>query len=338
MASGTSGLRRLGFTLIELLVVMAVIAILIALLLPAVQRAREAARRVQCANNLKQIGLALQNYESHASVYPPSSVLAGTGTTVTWLNGWSVHGRILPLLEKSALFNSINYNTSYRDPVNTTVSAEQVTMFLCPSEYNRDLNNAPFGKAGVTNYGFNIGDWYVWGGFSGPKGRSSFYPNVSRKVTEFVDGTSKTLMAAEVKTYQPLRRCNRQLAVSDPNNIPSPNADHMTVAPDYGDTTCSLGSGHGAWSDSNAHETGMTTAWSPNRFTGAPGIPDLDLESRLLSQGGPTFAAITARSHHTGGVNALFADGTVRFISSSIDAIIWRALGTIAGGETPDQF
>jgi prepilin-type N-terminal cleavage/methylation domain-containing protein/prepilin-type processing-associated H-X9-DG protein len=322
---------RKAFTLIELLVVMAVIGILVALLLPAVQQAREASRRVQCANNLKQIGLALQNYESLARVYPPSSVLAGTGTTVTWLNGWSVHGRILPLLDKSALFNAINFNTSYRDPVNATVSAQRVAMYLCPSEFRRELNTAPFGQAGVTNYGFNIGDWYVWGGFSGPIGRSSFYPNVSRKISEFTDGTSKTLMAAEVNTYQPLRRCNRQLAVNDPNNVPSPYADHLTVA-------CSLGSGHGAWTDSNAHETGMTTAWPPNRFTGAPGIPDLDLESRLLSQGGPTFAAITARSHHPGGVNALFVDGNVRFIGSSIDANIWRALGTIQGGETFDQF
>jgi prepilin-type N-terminal cleavage/methylation domain-containing protein/prepilin-type processing-associated H-X9-DG protein len=330
--------RRPGFTLIELLVVMAIIGALVALLLPAVQQAREASRRVHCVNNLKQIGLALQNYESLARVYPPSSVLAGTGTTVTWLNGWSVHGRILPLLDKSALFNAINFNTSYRDPVNTTVSAQRVTMYLCPSEIRQELNTAPFGKAGVTNYGFNIGDWYVWGGFSGPVGKNSFYPNVSRRVAEFSDGTSKTLMAAEVNTYQPLRRCNRQLAVNNPGNIPPPYADHLTVAPDYADTTCSLGMGHGAWSDSNAHETGMTTAWAPNRFTGAPGIPDLDLESRLLSQGGPTFAAITARSHHPGGVNALFADGNVRFISSSIDANIWRALGTIQGGESVDQF
>jgi prepilin-type N-terminal cleavage/methylation domain-containing protein/prepilin-type processing-associated H-X9-DG protein len=327
-----------GVTLIELLVVLAIIGVLIALIMPAVQQAREASRRVQCTNNLKQIGLALQNYLDLAQVYPPSSVLAGTGTTVTWLNGWSVHGRILPLLDRSALFNAINFNSSYRDPINTTVSEQKVLAYLCPSEPNQELNNAPFGKAGVTNYGFSIGDWYVWGGFSAIVGRNAFYPNVSHRVAEFADGTSKTLMAAEVNTFQPLRRCNRQIAVNTPNNIPSPDADHLTVAPDYADGTCALGMGHGAWTDSNAHETGVTTAWTPNRPTGSPGIPDLDLESRLLSQGGPTYAAITARSHHPGGVNALFADGNVRFISSSIDGNVWRALGTIQGGETVDRF
>src|SRR6201747_1470223 len=87
---------RLGFTLIELLVVIAIIAVLIALLLPAVQAAREAARRMQCTNNLKQIGLGLHNYESIAGAFPPSIVLAGAGNTTTWNGAWSVHGRILP--------------------------------------------------------------------------------------------------------------------------------------------------------------------------------------------------------------------------------------------------
>src|SRR4051795_12533678 len=88
-----------GFTLIELLVVIAIISVLMALLLPAVQSAREAARRIQCTNNLKQLGLGLHNYESIVGVLPPRMVMTGSGSTITWTNGWSVHGRVLPLME-----------------------------------------------------------------------------------------------------------------------------------------------------------------------------------------------------------------------------------------------
>src|SRR4051794_21099585 len=102
--------QRRGFTLIELLVVIAIIGVLVALLLPAVQAAREAARRFQCTNNLKQIGLGLHNYEAVAGAFPPSIVLAGSGNTAVWNGGWSVHGRILPFMEQGILFNSANFS------------------------------------------------------------------------------------------------------------------------------------------------------------------------------------------------------------------------------------
>src|SRR3954463_105130 len=101
--------NRRGFTLIELLVVIAIIAVLIALLLPAVQSAREAARRIQCTNNLKQMGLGLHNYESIAGAFPPSNVVQGTGNTVTWTGGFSVHCRILPFMEQGVAFNALNF-------------------------------------------------------------------------------------------------------------------------------------------------------------------------------------------------------------------------------------
>src|SRR3954453_14977043 len=105
--------RRFGFTLIELLVVIAIIAVLIALLLPAVQAAREAARRMQCTNNLKQLGLGLHNYESVAGALPPAMCMTGTGSTITWSNGWSVHARVLPFMEQGSAFNAINFTLRY---------------------------------------------------------------------------------------------------------------------------------------------------------------------------------------------------------------------------------
>src|SRR5262249_8800979 len=139
-----------------------------------------------------------------------------------------------------------------------------------------------------------------------------------------------------VKVYNPLRNCgttNGLSNINDPSNVPPPTANPFTVAPEYG--TCgTIGKGHTVWADGNTHETAVTTAWPPNKaildpVTGA----DLDTESRLPVQGGPVFAAITARSYPPGGVNTLFADGSVRFIKSTISGQTWRSLGSIRGGE-----
>src|SRR5213080_2417617 len=112
---------RAGFTLVELLVVIAIIGVLVALLLPAVQAAREAARRMQCSNNLKQIGIGLHNYESVAGSLPPPMVMSGSGNTITRTNGWSVQGRILPFMEHGAAFNAINFALRYSVAENATV-------------------------------------------------------------------------------------------------------------------------------------------------------------------------------------------------------------------------
>jgi prepilin-type N-terminal cleavage/methylation domain-containing protein/prepilin-type processing-associated H-X9-DG protein len=328
--------RRSGFTLIELLVVIAIIGVLVSLLLPAVQSAREAARRVQCTNNLKQLGLAVHNYEGTNGVLPPALTIRGSGTTVSWFGGWSVHGRVLPFLEQNNTFNSINFNVSYSHPDNTTVSGLTVSAFICPSEPKTQPVPHSFGLAGVTNYGWNMGDWYVWGGFNGAANRAPFQVNLSRRWADFTDGTGATILASEVKTNQAyLRDCGGLSRVNTPGNVPAPNADPATVAPEY-NAGCNLQvTGHTEWVDGHVHQAGFTTAWTPNRRTARASTPaqDLDLNGQREAIGGPTYAAITSRSYHPGGVNALFGDGSVRFLKNSVDGNAWRALGSMAGGE-----
>jgi prepilin-type N-terminal cleavage/methylation domain-containing protein len=329
---------RTGFTLIELLVVIAIIALLIALLLPAVQAAREAARRVQCTNNLKQMGLGLANYESTFTVLPPSIVLAGFNNTATWDGGWSVQGRILPYMELGPLFNSANFSLNKELPDNSTVVSQTVASFLCPSEIHPAASTHDYGISGVISYGTCGGDWFVWGGFNGPQNRSAFGPNRSRRLAEFTDGTSQTLVASEVKTYQPAYICdNVGLAnIQNPNNVPPTTADPDVVAPEYVSGTCRFYAlPHTEWSDGNVHASGMTTAWTPNEVTLGTPARNLDIDVNGINEedGGPTFAAITSRSFHPAGVNALLGDGSVRFLKNGIDGAVWRAIGTVAGGE-----
>lgn len=327
-----------GFTLLELLVVIALIAVLIALLLPAVQAAREAARRVRCTNNLRQIGLGLHNYESACGGFPPSIILAGSGNTTRWNGGWSVHGRILPYMEQSALFNAANFALNKETPANSTVIHMTVASFLCLSEFRPEPSTHDYGVSGVSSYGSCAGDWFVWGGFNGPNNRSAFGANRSRRHADFIDGTSNTILFAEVRTYSPSYICDGDglSLVKDPNNVPSPTADPFTVAPEYVDGSCRFYAlGHTEWSDGNVHSAGMTTAWPPNKvILGTPSRNlNIDVNGVNEEDGGPTFAAITARSFHPSGVNALLGDGSVHFIKGTIDGTLWRGIGTVAGGE-----
>jgi prepilin-type processing-associated H-X9-DG protein len=322
--------------LIELLVVIAIIAVLIALLLPAVQAAREAARRIQCTNNLKQLGLGLSTYESSNGVLPPSLSLKGVGSTVTWFGGWSIHGRILPFLEQGPMFDAINFAVNYETPINSTVSAQMVSVFICPSEFQTQPKAGDAGPIYPTNYGFCMGDWYVWGGFTSPANRSAFGPNRSRSLAAFTDGLSNTLVAAEVKTYTAyVRDCGGLSQINNPAVVPPPNADPLTVAPEYNGCSLKPTSGHTEWPDGQVQQSGMTTAWPPNKEVHRTSdlALDLDLTGQREHLGGPTFSAINSRSHHPGGVNVLFGDGSVHFIKDSINGATWRGLGTVGGGE-----
>ncbi len=330
---------RPAFTLIELLVVIAIISVLIALLLPAVQAAREAARRMQCTNNLKQLGLALHNYESSVGAFPMAGTVRALPGGGFAYGGWSVHARVLPYIEQSAMYGAINFSVSYSDTSNHTIVRQFVSAFICPSEpKGQELVLHGGGLlAAPTNYGWTMGDWFVWGGLNGPSNRAAFEVNRSRRIAELVDGTSQTMVAAEVKAQQRyLRDFSGGLAnIKNPNVMPDPNADPYAVAPEYNAGGSLQTTGHTEWVDGHVHQSGMTTSWPPNkRITrSSDQSVDLDLTGIREQNGGPTFSAINSRSYHPGGVNALFGDGSVRLIKDSIAGPTWRALGTIGGGE-----
>ena len=337
--------QRRGFTLIELLVVISIIAVLIALLLPAVQAAREAARRIQCTNNLKQIGLAVQNYESSVGALPLGCVVTFDRAGNPLFTGWGITARVLPYIDGQNLFNACNFNLPNETPQNDTAMRMSIAAYLCPSDPKNQLVFIDGDQPRTnTNDAFNRGDWYVWGGSaSAPQPNSPFRANIVVSIAAVNDGLSNTLFTAEVKTHTPyLLNCSGlRFAPQGPQPMPGPNDNPATIGQYF---SCSGGiaelrpdSGHSEWEDGNTSQSGFTTAWPPNKVTpgqyGGTSVSDTDLIAIREENGGPTFAAITSRSYHPGGVNALMGDGSVRFVKDTISGQTWRALGTVAGGE-----
>jgi prepilin-type N-terminal cleavage/methylation domain-containing protein/prepilin-type processing-associated H-X9-DG protein len=343
-------MRRRGFTLIELLVVIAIIAVLIALLLPAVQAAREAARRIQCVNNLKQLGLGLMNYESSNGALPPQQVLQSAATSTTtatllWHNSWGVTSRLIPYMEQGPMYNAVNFVDKTSNAANVTVVSSTLNILLCPSEPNTQPFTSGTSTSGVSNYGWCAGDWYVYGGMGNAGAqltRSAFTVNVSRRLAAITDGLSQTAVASEGKVQTPIAgNCFGSASngsmlfppLTNPNIIPDPNASIAIIQSIYSSCLQRGVIGHTNWTYANSIYDGFTTALPPNtKVLVAPGI-DLDVNTEDENNGGPTYAAVTARSYHPGGVNVLFCDGSVRFIKDSINYQIWRALGTIGSGE-----
>lgn len=315
-----------GFTLIELLVVIAIIAILIALLLPAVQQAREAARRTQCKNNMKQIGLALHNYLDVYSKFPPSFV-SDVSTTNTPGGEWSIHARILPYIEEANLYNQADLGAAYGDPVNAGIATQRVETFLCPSEVNDRLRES--GGVPVhypVTYGYNGGTWRVWTNGTRQPGDGAFAPNSNFRTSHFTDGVSNTLGFMEVKAFTAYNRDGDTGTAT----IPATPAEVGLLVASGGSNKSN--SGHTEWVDGRVHQTGCTTTLPPNSNVIVPGGERPDegdytscREDKTCTT--PTFAAVTSRSWHVGIVNVLMMDGSVRSISENIDLGTWRNLG-----------
>jgi len=316
--------HRPGFTLIELLVVIAILAVLIGLLLPAVQAAREAARRIHCTNNLKQLGLALHGYHDAIGTFPAGYyatrrfVDGATDTTLGW--GWAA--MLLPQAEGSALYNAANYGMAIESGRNVTVVRSVMTLYLCPSDPTpggtfqvSDKAGNPLAAMAPTSYAACAGDDaadVITGLNNDGVGNGLFYRNSRVRIAEILDGTSQTIAIGE-----------RAWSVVN-----------------------------GAWAGSVEH--GTTRRGPANRCptTGAPfyasAAMGLAHAHVLNTDSDPDGGVDDFSSRHPGGANFLFADGSVRFLKdvtrdvgdrpdgSHIDSpsgILFQALATRAGGE-----
>jgi prepilin-type N-terminal cleavage/methylation domain-containing protein len=322
-----------AFTLVELLVVIAIIGILVALLLPAIQAAREAARRSQCSNNLRQITLAMHNHVSALKFIPPA--LDWTKSTAS---GWSVLARLTPYAEEANLHSLIDFRYSYSDltnaPQHAQVTAMRIAMYTCPSEQVLDPKVGAAQTHIPPNYAANQGTWFTFDPASTNVGSGAFVVNKKLGDKSYTDGLSKTLAFSEVKAY------TEKLAnSSNPATLGAALPDTTAAVVAYGGTFSTTG--HSEWVDGKVFETGFTSTFPPNtkvQYSDGATPYDVDFISKTESATGavPTYAAITSRSYHAGVVNSAMMDGSVRTTANNIDSAIWRAASTRNGGETTD--
>ncbi|MEW4529082.1 DUF1559 domain-containing protein [Maioricimonas sp. JC845] len=312
---------RDGFTLIELLVVIAIISILIALLLPAVQQAREAARRSQCRNNLKQIGLALHNYHDAHRVFPPGRCV----------KRFSTHTHLLPFLDQGPLYGQVDFDVPWDDPNNMIPRNTSVPVFVCPSDPSRSI---PGGWA-PTNYRVNQGSGILWGlppsdpsdpNYGQPAPNGVFLLNRSLSMRDLQDGSSATAAMSEH-------------GVGDFNNSASSPTDTFWPQTHPADA-------EEAYRDCQAIDPTNLT-YQRVSDVGAPWLNAYHSTTIYFHASPPNSRscmfppgriATTAKSSHEGGVHLLLCDGAVRFVSENIDVGTWRSLGSRDGGEVIGSF
>ncbi|MBX6313389.1 MAG: DUF1559 domain-containing protein [Isosphaeraceae bacterium] len=344
-------MRRRGFTLIELLVVIAIIGVLIALLLPAVQAAREAARRAQCTNNLKQLGLAIQNYIDANGSLPPTGNAVPTNNPAAFANDFSMKARLLPFLEQQPLYNALNQSFEYNMVQNGTVTSTRVNTFLCPSDgtqISRGMSNYPGHDFGDCNYGNNIGTCLTLNGnqLDGPAYIMGANFGAVVTLATITDGTSNTAIHSEWlkgrNVAQPGTFMVYVAPIAFSTSTPSPavpagSTSLQNTLQSIG-ATCQSSTRFGAlttkgysWSDDGCGiGGGYSHIMPPNKKACT--------FSNMDSNYSPTYTysmatMIGASSNHPGGVNVGFLDGSVKFIKDSINLGTWGAIATKAGGE-----
>ena len=339
--------RRLGFTLIELLVVIAIIAVLIALLLPAVQMAREAARRTQCRNNLKQIGLALHNYHDVFGLFPPDSMRAanGWGGDVHQDSKWSMKVHLLPYMDYATVYNAINMSNRAEgisgwgpaEP-NATARRAKIEAFLCPSDAHPDHGDP---HATSQNYSPNGGteryynNWRSNGICYAPGWDGAVATPIN--IASIQDGTANTAAFSEwIRGGMGGGNTADRLSVTwcmDANctGASAPIAFGTLTSRRAGDAAYEQAcedaqfyqwdfKGECWWFANGARGSGLGFSKRPNRKSCLAGWESFDL-------------TMAPSSLHPGGVNVLFCDGTVRFITDNIDQQVYWAMGTRNGQE-----
>jgi prepilin-type N-terminal cleavage/methylation domain-containing protein/prepilin-type processing-associated H-X9-DG protein len=358
--------RRCGFTLIELLVVIAIIAVLVSLLLPAVQQAREAARRSQCRNNLKQLGLAMHNYESSFGTFPPGRIVyvSPTDDGTSSANGnattgkgdcFSAFAQLLPQLEQSAIYDQINFLSGPDTSANDQVVGTQPPVFLCPSDSGAHSLTQDTIFVGVTNYVLNTGTTFSLS-LKNPSGNpvtGVFFENSRVRIVDIGDGTSNTVCLSEQVLSDP----------ADPTGTGVVNASGtwtgVTPSTGFALTTGNNNSNNGP---ELVNYPGDCISGNKLQLTrgnrllyGAPGHTMYNHirgpnDAQIDCRGGLPHSSrnfywwsrlshnLASHSKHSGGVHSLFADGHVQFIGTSVNLATWQALGSRNSREIVGEF